>query len=293
MMEKCRLCLSEGGMLTHVSQEREGLPLSVIAMIICPIKIERNDNLPKYICDDCVEILVTTYHLRDTSNQNEKYLRELPYTEPLVKQEHLDNVNPIFFEPSIYDEDTRSDDGTFEEPLPSQNLSEPSAKGYSVDCFKNDNKSIIWKYFGALCDSKGNVIDKTFFYCTICVQENKLKKYIKRTSTFSYRRHLKILHNISEPRRKKIGSELPSSGYTEGLKCENKFYGLSFVSKYQCDQCPKSYTERNLLKQHFLTVHSNKTLAQYHRCELCDKTFLTSNNLKRHVMNHTERYKLP
>ena len=243
-MEKCRLCLSEGGKLTHVSEEREGLPLSVIAMIICPIKIERNDNLPKYICDDCVEILVTTYHLRDTSNQNEKYLRELPYTEPLVKQEYLDNVNPIFFEPSIYAEDTRSDDGTFEEPLPSQNLSEPSAKGYTVDCYKHDSKSIAWKYFGALCDSKGNVMDRNFFYCVFCVQEDRLVKFSIRTSTFAYLRHLKRLH------------------FTNELSKETSALKKPLARKvYTCDLCGNLLCRKTSLKRHMQRKHTRSRVA--------------------------------
>lgn len=71
----CRLCLSESDKFTDVSIIQEGLPLSVIIMIICPVKIETCDILPKQICDQCLEIVVNAYKLREVSNTTERYLR--------------------------------------------------------------------------------------------------------------------------------------------------------------------------------------------------------------------------
>jgi hypothetical protein len=216
------------------------LPLSVIAMIICPIKIEMTDVLPKQICADCIEVLLTAYHLRDTSNQNDRYLRET-VNEPLVKQEHFEDENPIFFDPSIYADDTRSDDEFFAQPRQFQNLSEPSAKGYTVDCFKNDNKSFVWKYFGALCDKSGKIVDKNFFYCVFCVQEDKLTRYSKQNATTCYLRHLHKIHNIVEP--------------PKNAKIVEKKYSYEI---YTCDLCGLEIRTKPSLRRHMMRRHDGE-----------------------------------
>lgn len=47
----CRICRQESHDLESLEGIHEGLPLSVLVMIICPIRIEAHDNLPKYICE--------------------------------------------------------------------------------------------------------------------------------------------------------------------------------------------------------------------------------------------------
>lgn len=56
-MRKCRLCLTEE-QLYDVTDLREGLSISVIVMIICPVKILSNDALPKFICNFCLDVVL-------------------------------------------------------------------------------------------------------------------------------------------------------------------------------------------------------------------------------------------
>ncbi|CRK94997.1 CLUMA_CG008483, isoform A [Clunio marinus] len=46
-------------------------------MIICPIKIESNDCLPKKICEECLDIVLKAYKLRNISSDSERYLKSL------------------------------------------------------------------------------------------------------------------------------------------------------------------------------------------------------------------------
>jgi Zinc-finger associated domain (zf-AD)/helix-turn-helix, Psq domain/Tc5 transposase DNA-binding domain len=59
----CRLCLTESEQCTNVSEFREGFPISVIVMIVCPVKVDTNDSLPKQVCEECLEIVVSAYKL--------------------------------------------------------------------------------------------------------------------------------------------------------------------------------------------------------------------------------------
>lgn len=72
--KKCRLCLNVDSILTHVSKNHEGLPISVLMMVICPIRITSNDKLPKFICKECLGVVITAYKLRATSCKNEQFL---------------------------------------------------------------------------------------------------------------------------------------------------------------------------------------------------------------------------
>lgn len=77
MTLKCRLCLQDDSVLTSVSDYYERLPISVIMMIICPVTITTDDNLPKFICEECLEVVISAYKLRSVSSKNELFLRSI------------------------------------------------------------------------------------------------------------------------------------------------------------------------------------------------------------------------
>lgn len=75
MARLCRLCISESGSFTDVSELRENLPLSTLIMIICPVKIEPEDPLPKEVCSECLDTVLKAYKLREVSHKMDSYLR--------------------------------------------------------------------------------------------------------------------------------------------------------------------------------------------------------------------------
>lgn len=90
-MALCRLCLSNDAFLNDLSDIREGLCISVLVMIICPIKIESTDSFPKLICDDCLEVILSAYKLRDLSSENDRIMRTSSSIKLEIKQEHENN----------------------------------------------------------------------------------------------------------------------------------------------------------------------------------------------------------
>lgn len=95
----CRLCSQHEGGMENVFEYAEGLPISVLIMIICPVKIQRNDNLSKLICIECLEVVTSAYQLREISNKNDRKFRiqlsneNIDYDEDTLE---YDEKNPMF-----------------------------------------------------------------------------------------------------------------------------------------------------------------------------------------------------
>lgn len=216
------MCLYEGESAADLSEIREGFPLSVIAMILCPVKIEESDSLPKSICADCLETLTAAFKLRDVSKEAEQYMRssleedagQLTETEA---EEHQEIVYEKFPEEKLdasFQSDTEQESQLISidsELITAQNAdtieeddceilrdelivyeevgsnSLDSASSYKVDCQNvHTKKSAVWNHFGFLTDLEGNQIasEKESYYCKICVEElNNLKPRYKVEST--------------------------------------------------------------------------------------------------------------
>lgn len=100
MSQLCRLCLTEGNEAIDFYEYREGLPVSVLTMIILPIKIHDSEDftMPQKICSNCLEIILSAYKLRDLSLNSERYLKSNINEFPLnIKSEVMDH-DEIFIE---------------------------------------------------------------------------------------------------------------------------------------------------------------------------------------------------
>lgn len=175
MNKTCRLCLKEDEVMNALSEFRKGLPISVLVMIICPIKIESNDMLPKNVCDSCLEICLNSFKLRIDSVKNELYLREK--LESFVKLE-----KPEELESFVYAESFHEDSFAQTYTVRSNNTCQDTAK--------------IWNYMGALCDEQGQMIDSDNIYCSLCVDNKIIKKFKKQVSSTHLYAHLKRVHGI-------------------------------------------------------------------------------------------------
>lgn len=224
----CRLCRQESDHLESLLGIREGLPLSVLIMIICPIKIERKDSLPKFVCGECLEIVLSAYKLRDESIESDRYFREtnekvsvhevedkpVRVKEPQAFLIHVD-TDPL----SVFTIQTRIDtaldgeDGVSTKKSRSSSLAPRNVQTdfrtnevfpYKVECFKSGrHKSYAWDYFGRLIDKEGQVVESEaeFFFCKLCVSEKRSirKRYrSEKISTGMIFQHLKSAHGIEK-----------------------------------------------------------------------------------------------
>ena len=75
MNSLCRLCSEESRWLKSIYSFAKGRLISDLITILIPIKLEACDDLPKNICDDCLEIVLTCQELREKAVKRDCRLR--------------------------------------------------------------------------------------------------------------------------------------------------------------------------------------------------------------------------
>lgn len=209
----CRLCRRESEHLESLQSYREGLPISVLIMVICPIKITRSEpgNMPKFICGDCLEVILSAYKLREESIQSDRYFRECLESSSMDDEEPMLNIKQepescfADFLPIVVSESSRKNQDLT--PSRSKRTYLPVQRNqatfpYKVDCHRKGlHKSLAWDYFGRLVYLNGDVVEDeaSSLFCRLCIEENKaIKRRYKAEpiSTGMIFTHLKNTHGI-------------------------------------------------------------------------------------------------
>lgn len=267
MTDICRLCLSNTGDFHSLSETRENLPISVIAMIVCPIKIEVNDSLTQTICEKCLQVILNAFILRTTSANSERILREIHTVhdeadfdnqQVVVEKEKESSEN---FDKIVCDDDFSQEvvdacsqsiadnyvvyDPQDEEDIDPESFNYKTSQlfeiekdptfSYYVDCSDADNKkSMVWNYFGILKDNQNVIVEteKNYYFCKICVEEKqslKTKYKIDSTATSILFNHLQKLHGLTKSNLSVIlNSNKPPSDTTACPVCNQTFNTNAF-----------------------------------------------------------------
>lgn len=72
----CRVCANSGNFCLPIDTKYENLPISVVIQVICPIRILDDDYLPRVICAECYNTVLSAYKLREKSLISDKLLKE-------------------------------------------------------------------------------------------------------------------------------------------------------------------------------------------------------------------------
>lgn len=239
----CRLCLRETPDTESIFNVREELPISVIIMIMCPIKIQNNDKLPKCICLECLEIVIAGYLLRENSINNDRYQRSRLNSD--TKEARQLKIKEEDHEEDYYGCYNFSDPISVEslpmstkenEVLPSK-ISSLNTQ-YKVNCYKKNLKSIAWSYFGLLTNMDSVIVEnqKKFYFCRVCLEEQSvMTKYRRTVSTSGMLTHLMKDHSIS--------------GHEELKHLE--------VEQNTCDFCHDCFENNLALQVHIKDYHLN------------------------------------
>jgi Zinc-finger associated domain (zf-AD)/Zinc finger, C2H2 type len=98
--DKCRLCLSESSSIFYdVSDICEDMPISEIIMNVCPVIVKESDALPKHVCVECLNNVMTASKLRNQSIQSDELLRD---SEQNDQQEHCEKCRLCLSENSVF-----------------------------------------------------------------------------------------------------------------------------------------------------------------------------------------------
>jgi uncharacterized C2H2 Zn-finger protein len=277
-IEVCRLCLTDNSFFTDLTEIRGDFPVSVIVMVVCPVKVDLKDSLPKQICEECLEIVMSAYKLRDQSITSDLKLREIagkqtseqvkksPF-DPLIKQERPETDEHLVICHSMNrdHEDSQSDAhfGDFDrdfkfssstcELIKEQSPSTSSAKKRRKSAHKSD---------GSIC----YICSKTF------KSERELNKHLAVHQDKTYQCPI-----------------CPSKFYyPERLKGHMKIHDPKHKFRFQCDNCGEFFAWKKAMMNHVLKAHMGVTeLERKYHCSYCSAGFRYKYNLKVHMVTHT------
>lgn len=206
----CRICRRQSDHLESLQGIRESMPISVLVMMICPIKIIAKEKfLPSFICEECLEVLLAAHKLRDESLISDRYFRDCYESENLLEEEEECSVvkSETFESPILQETAEQTYTEEWKQPKQRNSQSQDSSCtedfNYEVDCFKKGaNKSAAWEYFGRLVHTNGDLVESEagYFFCRLCVSEKKtIKNRYKNgsISTGMIFTHLKAAHKIA------------------------------------------------------------------------------------------------
>lgn len=252
----CRICRRQSDHLESLQGIRDGMPISVLVMMICPIKIFAKETfLPNFICEECLEVLLAAHKLRDESLVSDRYFRDCYESENLLEEEEdysevkreAEALSSSLFMPATARQ-TYTDQWKKPRKQESQPVNSNDDFNYEVDCFKKGaNKSSAWEYFGRLVDSNGDLVESEtgFFFCRLCVSEKKTIKNRYKSgniSTGMIFTHLKVAHGIvmgsrtsPPPTAKPIDDSQNPQITRQMFTCPEENCGKEFVMKMCLD----------------------------------------------------------
>lgn len=282
MESLCRLCAKQSLHLESVFSFADGRLVSDLISIVCPIRIDVADLLPKKICVECKDIVVCSNKLRETCVMSDILFRTgnfdneeptetaiqcvIPPQTVLIKEEFSDYQ--VLNDHQIKEEQTNVQLITFATEF--VQLVEPTRK-------RRDKPSHASTY------KRPRNSSATEFRCIQC------DKYFHNMG--NYRRHMRDIHKFTQycPLKCSLcGESFWSKKMLEQHQQKNHS-GLELPS-FNCDLCPAKEDDKISLEYHMFMDHTMKKVKQYERiegepytCPICFRSFNQWSNCNRHA----------
>ncbi|XP_066246590.1 zinc finger protein OZF-like [Euwallacea similis] len=264
-MEICRLCLTCSADCSDVSQNK--LLISRIKKCVS-VQINPMDDLPKHVCTPCIEQIQRWHEFKMICLQSKHTLEVEGFKK---NYEPLSDVE--------LDQDVTKNSRTFNkditDPAPINdhaNASEPkinSAEKLETFIHICNFCSQTFEYYTDYLDHQVNHNGEIIIQCDKCdLAFPSMQLFVQHEK--SHKIHDKIPCHI-------CGTVLQKQSMKLHL---NKHTG-----KFQCSECPTSFSGAQLLKSHISAKHLK--LKQYF-CDFCGKGFGTKSSLNLHLKTHND-----
>ncbi|XP_068631928.1 zinc finger protein 32-like [Battus philenor] len=225
------------------------------------VTISKSDDLPKHMCQHCLDLLNGCIMFRDLCQKNNKRLIELS-----IKKEYSSSIIDI----NINNAQDSGDSCN----IPSPTFSEDNSEIWDCStCSKEFYDLASYNNHLTKCNTRSYELPKNIgevkkaFLCDICGKTAKSKGNLLV--------HMAIHENIFPFKCDACSYQ----GRTMDLLKVHKRSHL-IDKPYKCTQCPKATTTTSNLAKHMRHVHSTN---RPYKCSYCEKAFSYQHDMKRHV----------
>lgn len=309
MFSYCRLCLETDRILSDVSEQQDGKTIAELISFMFNINIELNDQHSKKICEECLEILVTAYQLRQSSRANQNHLPSQWEAEPTsikMEQEEIIEIEPesIAGQPKSEKEENIIKFAT--SPRHEQEIQKAAEEDLIVDTL--GRREILFKGYKnsePACSKKEKLIVETSHKREVPTRtKNGQKRYQKKSElacskcgkVFEHRAkvfaHINTVHNdIKRPHKCRSCSNQFSKA--KELQDHAKIHVMDKLAskifeeakkdvKRRCSACSESFYKLKLLKKHWDFYHDS-TINPF-SCAYCYVRGKTEKSITDHVV---------
>ncbi|XP_066157190.1 zinc finger protein 391-like isoform X2 [Euwallacea fornicatus] len=257
-MEICRLCLTRSTDFSNISQNK--LLISRIKQCVS-IQITPMDDLPKHVCAPCIEQIQRWYKFKIMCLQSKRTLE----IEGFKNCEYLNDAQ--------LDQDVTKNSHTFNKDITNHGPMIDNANGFEPKQIGNIHIcnfcSQTFEYYTDYLDHQVSHNGKIAIQCDKCD--------LAFPSMQSFAQHEKS---------HKIHDKIPCHICGTVLQRQSmKMHLNKHTGKFQCSECPTSFSGAQLLKSHVSAKHLK--LKQYF-CDFCGKGFGTKSSLNLHLKIHNE-----
>jgi hypothetical protein len=232
-------------------------------LIICPIKIDASDELPKSICKECLKLVLDAISLRERSVKSDLKFRSKSLVMETPEMVRINQDIDPFYSTTFFESESENE-------KEKQQNKKRFRRSAPVKDFDNDHSN------------SDNFSESNSEYKHMTPYEppwKKSKKYETHgggrykcpmcSATFTFptnvRRHIKQVHDIDDPIPQPVRK--PKSSYTTDSLC--------------CVVCGQSFTNSSNMRRHIRNIHSGETLKKLEDGEFTNDDNVSLGDIKK------------
>ncbi|KAL0893192.1 hypothetical protein ABMA27_014806 [Loxostege sticticalis] len=283
----CRVCGRTG--TTPLTERINGVEIMSCIERISNVTIDLDDSLPKYICNDCLEVLKVALHFKETCETSDRKFRRI--------------LNPMG-DPALHSYPYSKHD--FQMILNQMKERRQRAEE-KQEQLRKKRERIEQRKAPKIKQFKCSPCDMTFPNKEKLMVHRRERQCMRRACdicgqlVISIPQHMRYIHKqVVQHKCPTCGKEFPIIARLKNhmlvhtntfnffcdlcpYKCKHKYYLVMHMrthtgeKPYKCAQCPATFVNPSNLNKHKLT-HQEKQF----KCALCEKAFRTSTVLREH-----------